>query len=219
LQRRQMAGKGRIEGGGWRWRCSGTRPRWGRHGKADRMAAMELCSAGHGGICDRERQRWLWLGVAATNAREGGREVRRTWWYAQFVWCPTMGAQRRRTGSSATGNGRPRRRRRSWPRAAAAHREGELRRGKERQVRVLEVPAAIPCARRRDSSAGARGSDARPWWGRSARMVDTSRTRVVQCGTSSDTWRAAKRARWDAFLGHFRADLGLAPKIKVEAHE
>jgi hypothetical protein len=68
----------------------------------------------------------------------------------------------------------------------------------------------------------ARENDGRPsseMVGRSAHMVDTSRTRVVQCGTSSDTWRAAKRAKWDAFLGHFRADLGLAPKIKVEAHE
>jgi hypothetical protein len=68
----------------------------------------------------------------------------------------------------------------------------------------------------------ARENDGRPsseMVGRSACMVDTSRTRVVQCGTSSDTWRVAKRARWDAFLGHFRADLGLTPKIKVEAHE
>jgi hypothetical protein len=48
------------------------------------MVAMELCSASHGGIRDRERQLWFWLDVAATKAREGGREVRRTWWYAQF---------------------------------------------------------------------------------------------------------------------------------------
>jgi hypothetical protein len=48
------------------------------------MAAMELCSASHGGIHDHERQRWFWLDVAVTKAREGGREVRRTWWYAQF---------------------------------------------------------------------------------------------------------------------------------------
>jgi hypothetical protein len=54
--------------------------------------------------------------------------------------------------------------------------------------------------------------------GCSARMVDTSRTCVVQCDTSSDTWRAAKRARWDAFLGHIRADLDYGPKIKVKAH-
>jgi hypothetical protein len=40
------------------------------------MAAMELCSAGHGGIRDHERQRWFWLDVAAMKAHDGGREVR-----------------------------------------------------------------------------------------------------------------------------------------------
>jgi hypothetical protein len=42
----------------------------------------ELCSACNGSIRDRERQQWLSLDVAATKAREGSREVRRTWWYA-----------------------------------------------------------------------------------------------------------------------------------------
>jgi hypothetical protein len=45
---------------------------------------MEHYSAGNGGIRDHERQRWFWLDVAATKAREEGREVRQTWWYAQL---------------------------------------------------------------------------------------------------------------------------------------
>jgi hypothetical protein len=40
------------------------------------VAAMELYSAGNGGIRGRERERWLSLEVAATKAREGVREVR-----------------------------------------------------------------------------------------------------------------------------------------------
>jgi hypothetical protein len=48
------------------------------------VAAMELYSAGNGGICGRERERWLSLEVAAMKAREGVREVRQTWWCAQL---------------------------------------------------------------------------------------------------------------------------------------
>jgi hypothetical protein len=53
------------------------------------VAAMELCSAGNGSIRNRERQRWLSLDVAAMKAHEGGREVRRTWWYAQLGLRPS----------------------------------------------------------------------------------------------------------------------------------
>jgi hypothetical protein len=31
---------------------------------------------------------------------------------------------------------------------------------------------------------------------------------------SPNTWQAPKWVGWDAYLGHFRADLGLGPKIK-----
>jgi hypothetical protein len=85
-------------------------------------------------------------------------------------------------------------------------------RGEQRGVVVLSAVHTGTKAREND------GRHRSEKVGCSARMVDTSRTRVVQCGTSSDTWRAAKRARWDAFLGHIRADLDYGPKIKVKAH-
>jgi hypothetical protein len=57
------------------------------------VAAMELCSTSNGGIRDRERQRWLSLDVAATKAREGDREVRRSWWYAHLGLRPGHSAR------------------------------------------------------------------------------------------------------------------------------
>jgi hypothetical protein len=44
--------------------------------------------------------------------------------------------------------------------------------------------------------------------GRSARMVDTSWTRVVKCGTSADTWRATLCLTWRSRLGWLCAELG-----------
>jgi hypothetical protein len=85
-------------------------------------------------------------------------------------------------------------------------------RGEQRGVAALPALHTDTKAREND------GRHSSEKVGCTARMVDTSRTHVVQCGTSSDTWRTAKMARWDVFLGHIRADFDYGPKIKVRAH-
>jgi hypothetical protein len=42
---------------------------------------------------------------------------------------------------------------------------------------------------------------------------------VATKGIPSSTWRAVVWLTWSMFLGQLRADLGLDPKIKVEARE
>jgi hypothetical protein len=42
---------------------------------------------------------------------------------------------------------------------------------------------------------------------------------VATEGILSRTWRAVVWLAWSVFLGQLRADLGLEPKIKVEARE
>jgi hypothetical protein len=50
-------------------------------------------------------------------------------------------------------------------------------------------------------------------------MAATLWPRVALSVISTSTWRAAVWLSWSAFSGQLRADLGLEPKIKVEARE
>jgi hypothetical protein len=50
-------------------------------------------------------------------------------------------------------------------------------------------------------------------------MAATLWPRVALLAISTSTWRAAVWLAWSAFSGLLWADLGLEPKIKVEARE